>query len=102
MCIGETEMMVNVAYALHHCIRTLLVTYSSLKSGNYREALNLDAPSTITINSLYHFFISIELSWGIWDKINHGSPRPNLTFLKIYAGFFLKSYDASLERSLAL
>lgn len=53
MCIGETEMMVNVAYALHHCLRTLLVTYSSLKSGNYVEALNLDAPSTITIYSLY-------------------------------------------------
>lgn len=54
MCIGETEMMVNVAYALHHCLRTLLVTYSSLKSGNHCEVLNLNAPSIIIIKSLYH------------------------------------------------
>lgn len=54
MCIGETEMMANVAYTLHHCLRTLLVTYSSLKSGNHHEVLNLNTPSIIIIKSLYH------------------------------------------------
>ncbi len=81
MCIGETEMMVNVAYALHRCLRTLLVTKSSLKSGNYREALNL------AINHHFQFSSSLSYHGASGIKWTMGRLAQTLRFWKYTQGF---------------